>query len=105
MKIIEGVLESGQKVVIVEDLVSTGGSSLKVVNELRKENAIVLGMTAIFSYEFPIAVEKFRENNCQLYTLSTFSTLQDVALEDGYITRQDIDQLGEWHKNPEGYRR
>ena len=103
MKIIEGVLKSGQKVVIVEDLVSTGGSSLKVVNELRKENAIVLGMTAIFSYEFPIAIEKFRENNCQLYTLSTFSTLQDVALKDGYITREDIDQLSEWRKKPESY--
>jgi len=105
MKIIEGVFEPGQKVVIVEDLVSTGGSSLKVVNELRKENAIVLGMTAVFSYEFPVAIEKFRENNCKLYTLSTFSALQDVALEDGYITREDIDQLGEWRKNPETYHR
>jgi len=103
MKIIEGVYEPGQKVVIIEDLVSTGGSSLKVVNELRKENAIVLGMIAIFSYEFPIAIEKFRENNCQLYTLSTFSALQDMALEACYITEEDIDQLSEWRKNPEAY--
>ena len=105
MKIIEGVLEPGQKVVIVEDLVSTGGSSLKAAEELRKENANVLGMTAIFSYEFPVAIEKFREKKCKLYTLTAFSALQDVALEDGYITEEEVDKLGEWRKNPQDYNR
>jgi orotate phosphoribosyltransferase len=104
-RIIEGVLDPEQKVVIVEDLVSTGGSSLKVADELRKENADVLGMVAIFSYEFPVAIEKFKEKNCKLFTLTTFSALQDVALEDGYITAEDVNQLCEWRKNPQIYKK
>jgi orotate phosphoribosyltransferase len=103
MKIIEGILEPGQKVVIVEDLVSTGGSSLKVAEELRNEKANVLGMTAVFSYGFSIAIEKFREKNCKLYTLTSFRTLQEVALQDGYITKDEVDQLSAWHQNPQAF--
>ena len=103
MKTIEGKLEPGQKTVIIEDLVSTGGSSLKVTDELRKAEANVLGMVAIFSYEFPTAIERFQENDCKLYTLSTFSMLKDVALEGGYITDEEIEKLNEWQKNPQDY--
>ena len=102
-KLIEGKLEPGQKTVIIEDLISTGGSSLKVAEELSKAQANVLGMVAIFSYEFSTAIEKFNQNNCQLYTLSTFSMLQDVALVDGYITGEDVEKLSEWRKNPQAY--
>jgi len=103
-KLIEGVLHTGQKTVIIEDLVSTGGSSLKVLQELRNAEADVLGMEAIFSYEFPIAMDRFRENQCKLYTISTFSALVEVALEDGYITEEEIGKLDEWRKNPQAYK-
>ena len=102
-KVVEGTLMPGQKTVIIEDLISTGGSSLRVVEELRKEKADVLGMTAILTYGFPLAVEKFRENNCKLYTLSSFSALKDVAIEDRYMTEEEADQLDTWHNNPQDY--
>jgi orotate phosphoribosyltransferase len=102
-KLIEGVLLPGQKTVIVEDLVSTGGSSLKVAQELRNAGANGLGMTAIFTYEFPEAINRFKENYCELHTLVTLSTLMDVAFEEGYITKDDIKKLEEWHKNPQAY--
>ena len=100
-KIVEGHFQPEQKIVILEDLVSTGGSSLKVLDELRKEGANVLGMTAIFTYEFPVAEKRFEENNCKLYTLSTFSVLKNVALEEGYITDEEANKLDEWHVNPQ----
>jgi orotate phosphoribosyltransferase len=105
MKTIEGRLEAGQKAVVIEDLVSTGGSSLKVVQEIRKVDAIVLGMIAIFSYEFPTAVENFEKNNCKLYTLAKFSDLINVALSEGYITDIEAKQIDAWHKNPQDYGR
>ena len=101
-KLIEGVLLPAQKTVIVEDLVSTGGSSLKAAQELRKANANVLGMTAIFTYEFPEAVDRFKENQCELRALLSFSTLMEVAFEDGYITKAEADMLEKWHRNPQG---
>ena len=103
MKLIEGVLKSGQETVILEDMISTGGSSLKVAQALRDAEANVLGMTAIFTYEFPIAINRFKENRCKLYTISTFSTLVDVALEDGYISEEEVDKLSKWHQNPQAY--
>jgi len=103
MKVIEGKLEQEQKIVIVEDLISTGGSSLKVADELRKAKANVLGMVANFSYEFPLAIERFSKNNCKLYTLSTFSMLKNVALDDGYITKDEVEILTDWHQNPQDY--
>ena len=102
-KLVEGVIQPGQKTVIVEDLVSTGGSSLKVAQELRKVDANVLGMTAIFTYEFPEAINRFKENHCQLHTLSSFTTLMDVAFEEGYITEDDVDKLKIWHQNPQSF--
>jgi orotate phosphoribosyltransferase len=102
-KLIEGVLLPGQKTVIVEDLVSTGGSSLKVAQELRNAGANVLGMAAIFTYGFPEAANRFHENQCELHTLLTFSTLMEVALEEGYITIEETNKLEEWHQNPQAY--
>jgi len=99
-KTIEGALKKGEKTVIIEDLISTGGSSLKVMKELQNAGADILGMIAILSYELPMAEKNFRENNCKLYTLSNFSTLLDVALEKGYITKEEANKLHKWHKDP-----
>ena len=98
-KIVEGYLKKGQKVVILEDHISTGGSSIRAYEELRIVEADVLGMVAAFSYAFPVAKEKFDKNKCKLYTISTFSMIKDVALEEGYITKEEADRLDEWHKD------
>jgi orotate phosphoribosyltransferase len=102
-KIIEGDDPAGKKVVVVEDHVSTGGSSLKVINELRKENASVLGMVATFTYEFETAVRNFEQAQCRLITLSSFSALVEQALADGRITPSDVHQLQRWHDAPDQF--
>ena len=102
-KVVEGTVRKGERTVIIEDLISTGGSSLKALEELRNEGAHVLGMVAILSYELPIAETNFRKSDCKLYTLSSFSTLLRVALEEGYITQEELNKLHRWHQNPEGY--
>ena len=97
---IEGRLEKGQKVVVVEDLISTGGSVLEVVDVLRKAGAEVLGMVAIFTYGFDIAAQRFGEEKVKLDTLSNYSALVEVAGETGYITPAAKELLHEWRKNP-----
>lgn len=97
---IEGELSEGQKVVIVEDLVSTGGSSLKAVTAIRNENCEVLGMTAIFTYGFEVASENFKEADCELVTLSDYNMLIDHALKENYIKDSDFDLLQTWRENP-----
>jgi orotate phosphoribosyltransferase len=101
--LIEGVVEAGQKVIVIEDLISTGGSSLKAVNALRDAGCDVLGMAAIFSYGFPQAVKNFNEINCKLITLSNYSILLDLALESGYISKKEADLLAEWRTDPENW--
>jgi len=101
MKIIEGHFEKGQKVVILEDHISTGGSSLRACEELKIAEAHVLGMVAAFSYDFSTTKEKFNKNNCQLHVISTFSTIKNVAFEKGYISKEEAYQLDEWHNNVE----
>jgi len=98
--LIEGNLKPGTKVVVVEDLVSTGGSSLKAVEALRAAGCEVVGMTAIFTYEFPIAVKRFREANIQLVTLSNYTAMLDVALQTDYIRPEDVETLKQWRKDP-----
>ncbi len=98
--LIEGNLKPGQKVVVVEDLVSTGGSSLKAVEAIRNVGCEVVGMTAIFSYEFPISVKRFRDANVQLIPLSTYSTMLEAALETNYIEPEQVETLKEWRKDP-----
>jgi orotate phosphoribosyltransferase len=98
--LIEGMLHSGQKVVVIEDLVSTGGSSLQAVEALRKAGAEVLGMVAIFTYGFLSAEENFKIANCRLITLTNYMKLLDLALETGYIKADQLDVLKQWRQNP-----
>ena len=97
---IEGILESGAKVVIVEDLISTGMSSLAAKNALVNAGADVLGMVAVFSYGFNQARKAFEDANVELTTLSNYDALIDVASETGYIRSEDIDVLKEWRFSP-----
>lgn len=97
---IEGILESGSKVVIVEDLISTGMSSLAAKNALVNAGADVMGMVAIFSYGFNTARKAFEAANVELTTLSNYDALIDVASETGYIRSEDIDVLKEWRFSP-----
>ncbi|MEN8157167.1 MAG: orotate phosphoribosyltransferase [Bacteroidota bacterium] len=98
--LVEGRMEPGQKVVVVEDLVSTGGSSLKAVEALREAGAEVAGMVAIFTYGFPVAEEAFRKAGIQLTTLSDYHTLIGMALETGYIKQEQVEVLTQWRTNP-----
>lgn len=101
--LIEGVLKPGQKVVIVEDLVSTGGSSLKAVDALRSAGAEVMGMVAIFTYGFELARKNFEEHKCKLFTLSNYESLLDTALEEGFISNFHLEILEDWRRNPENW--
>ena len=98
--LIEGNLKPGQKVVVVEDLISTGGSSLKAVEAIRAAGCEVVGMVAIFTYGFPIAVEAFKKAGVTLLTLSNYNAMLDAALKIKYIGNEDIDTLKEWRKDP-----
>ncbi|HIU55775.1 MAG TPA: orotate phosphoribosyltransferase, partial [Candidatus Gallibacteroides avistercoris] len=98
--LIEGNLRPGQRVVVIEDLISTGGSSLKAVEAIRKNGCEVIGMAAIFTYGFPIAIEKFKEANVKLITLSNYNAVLTEALSTHYITDADMATLQEWRKDP-----
>ena len=100
---IEGNLPEGAKVVVVEDLVSTGISSLSAVEALRAAGAEVLGMVAIFTYGFPIAAEAFAKANVKLDTLSNYETLSELAAAEGYVSESDLEFLGEWRKAPDKF--
>ena len=100
---IEGDLKKGQRVVIVEDLISTGTSSLNAVKRIRSAEAEVLGMVAIFTYGFDIAFSNFDQENCKLFTLSNYETLIQIALSTGYINKDQLPVLKEWRNNPSGW--
>src|SRR5665647_840401 len=97
---IEGDLKPKQKVVVIEDLISTGGSSLKAVEAIRNDGSIVLGMLAIFSYGFPIAEQKFKQAKVKLTTLCSYDAVLAEALATNYISVDDIETLQEWRTNP-----
>lgn len=97
---IEGELAPGKKVVVIEDLISTGMSSLAAVKALRDAGADVLGMVAIFTYGFDLAAQRFAEENVKLDTLSCYSALVEVAGETGYISALAAESLHEWRANP-----
>lgn len=99
--LIEGTLPEGARVVVVEDLISTGGSSLKAVDALRRAGFQVVGMVASFTYGFPVAEEAFREADVRLMTLSNYNAVVAEALRTGYIQESDIEMLSEWRKAPE----
>ena len=97
---IEGRLEPGQNVVVVEDLISTGGSSLKAVAALNEAGAVVKGMVAIFTYGFPIATENLEKAQVTLHTLSDYNHLLIQAEKSNYITSAQTEVLGKWRENP-----
>ncbi len=97
---VEGEIQAGQKVVVIEDLISTGGSSLKAVEALRAAGCQVLGMAAIFTYGFQTAVDNFINADCKLVTLSDYNTMVELAVESGYIKEADVENLREWRKAP-----
>ncbi|HLN21555.1 MAG TPA: orotate phosphoribosyltransferase [Bacteroidales bacterium] len=97
---IEGFYKKGQKTVVIEDLISTGGSSLNAVKALRDAGCEVLGMVAIFTYEFKKATDAFAVDNCKLNTLSNYSTLIESALSTGYIGQAEVETLRKWREDP-----
>jgi len=97
---IEGEIESGQTVVVVEDLISTGGSSLKAVEALREKGCNVKGMVAIFTYGFDEAVQNFKKAKCRVETLTDYSKLINVAVKKEYIDEKSLKSLKEWRANP-----
>lgn len=97
---IEGHLESGQNVVVIEDLISTGKSSLQAVEALKEANATIKGMVAIFSYGFDIASENFKEKNVELTTLSNYQHLLEQAVDSKYISDNELATLQDWRANP-----
>ncbi|MBU8877757.1 orotate phosphoribosyltransferase [Bacillus sp. FJAT-29790] len=97
---IEGKADAGQKVVVVEDLISTGGSAITAVEALRKAGCEVLGVVAIFTYQLEKGKELLEEANIAAYSLSDFETLSQIAKEKGYIKEEDMKKLAEWRINP-----
>lgn len=98
--LIEGNLQPGKRVVVVEDLISTGGSSLKAVEAIRAAGCEVVGMVAMFTYGFPVAEENFEKAGVELITLSNYNAMLEAALDTNYIQPSDIDTLKEWRRDP-----
>jgi orotate phosphoribosyltransferase len=97
---IEGRVVEGQNVVLVEDLLSTGGSSIKCVKALREAGCNVLGIISIFSYQLPILEENLFANNIEAFSLCNYTSLLEVAISDGYIEQKELEKLTAWRKNP-----
>lgn len=97
---VEGFLQKGQNVVVVEDLISTGGSSLLAVEALRNEGSNVKGMAAIFTYGFDTSKDNFKKAKIDVYTLSDYSTLLAKAIEKQYVSEKEMESLVEWAKSP-----
>ena len=97
---IEGHLEKGQKVVVIEDLISTAGSCLEVVDVLREAGAEVLGVVSIFTYGMQKGLDRLRENHVRNVSLTDFDTIADVAAESGYIAEGDVEKLIAFRNNP-----
>lgn len=97
---IEGISVKGKKVVVIEDLISTAGSSLEVVDILREEGAIVLGIVSIFTYGLEKGIERLKADNCENHSLSNFETLVKIASDENYIAQSDIEKLLKFQKNP-----
>ena len=98
--LIEGELKPGMKVVVIEDLISTGGSSLKAVEAIRNNGCEVVGMVASYTYGFPVAEKAFKDANVQLYTLTNYEAVVEEAVRIGYINEDQVPMLNEWRKDP-----
>lgn len=103
--LIEGELPAGAKVVVIEDLISTGGSSLKAVEALRAAGYEVVGMVASYTYGFPVAAKAFADAGVELQTLTDYDHVVAQALATGYIAEADVELLHEWRKDPAGWNR
>ena len=101
--VIEGKITPGHSVVVIEDLVSTGSSSLSAVKALRREDCQVKGMVAIFTYGLDKAIRNFEKENCTLFTLTSYDTLIRKALDEDYIREEDLEALRKWRENPEAW--
>jgi orotate phosphoribosyltransferase len=102
---VEGVLQPGQKVVVVEDLVSTGKSSLQVVDALREQGAVVLGMCSLFTYGFPVAADAFVKAGIPLHSISNYEALIEVATAKGIVKADDLQLLQQWRIQPDTWGR
>lgn len=100
---IEGEVPTEKNVVVIEDLISTGGSSLKAVDALREQKANILGMAAIFTYGFDVSVNSFKESKCELTVLSDYNHLISIAESKDYISENDTSSLTEWRKDPSSW--
>jgi len=98
---IEGFVESGQNVVVIEDLISTGGSSLKAVKALEDVGCTVNGLAAIFTYGFDLSVQNFKNAKCDLVTLSDYDNLIEQAMDTGYVSDEEMDALKKWREAPD----
>ncbi len=101
--LIEGNIQPGMKVLVIEDLVSTGGSSLQAVEALKESGALVVGLMAIFTYGFQRAIDAFENQHCKWVTLTNYPVLIDVALEKEYITQEEKTLLMQWYNDPESW--
>ena len=99
-----GEYKAGQKVVVIEDLISTGGSSLQAVEALRNAECEVLGMVAIFTYGFQKAEDNCKNASCELTTLSNYNAMIDLAVKVGYVQADQVEKLKEWRLSPETYK-
>ena len=100
---VEGVVQKGASVVVIEDLVSTGKSSLAAVEALREKGAKVKGMMAIFTYQLDVATEAFKNADCDLVTISNYEALIKKAVEENYVSDDQMASLMEWRKNPQAW--
>ena len=100
---VEGLIQKGDKVVLVEDLISTGKSSMQAVEGVRKEGAEVIGLVALFTYGFTSALRRFADEDIPVYTLSNFDILSEVAAEEGYISSEDINKIKAFAVDPQGW--
>lgn len=98
--LIEGTLNPGMRVVVIEDLISTGKSSLKAVEAVRAAGCEVVGMAAMFTYDFPVARKAFEDAKVRLLTLSNYNSMLEAALRTGYIRDEDLETLKEWREDP-----
>jgi len=101
---IEGVVEAGQRAVVIEDLISTGGSSMKAVDALREADVNVKALIAIFNYGFEVATKRFEEAKCRMMSLSDYDALIDFAVASDYIMSKDLNKLKKWREDPENWK-
>ena len=101
---IEGRIEKGKRVLLIEDLISTGGSSIKSVEAVRETGSIVIGVLSIFNYGFKVSEENFKNINCDTSSIFNYNDLLSIALKNNYIEDQDLEKLKSWRDNPEKWK-